>query len=433
MAAALGLALLLGAGVAAPAAVGGPDEPQPGPPTEWVWDSGRRHWGLWRWDASGTGWVLIRAQQSAPAGQAPVQEWVWDARAGQWGLWRWDHRAVRWLLTETRRQNPPGQAQPGTPAVLSRAAVVSARGRSLLLGGRPFRYVGVNAYGLTGRETGRPYSAQQLQTLFRALPPGTLVRTWAWSTDPPEALGPVVSAAEETGQRLIITLTEGAGHDDRPLKDQDWFAREFQSDAIPWVDQVVGRYKASPAIGIWEVMNEPGWRTAGAVDGAAMHRFVTTMARRIKTLDPAHLVGTGAMDCTNAPSWAEGDTCARINADPAVDVMSVHDYADAYEGGLLVSANFESKLARVAAIAKPIVVGEVGLAGGADGGCRSLTQRAELFRRKFDAYFARGVAGLNVWNVTASPRGCRDSEKYDIGFDDPVLDLLRAYRPPAPG
>lgn len=310
-----------------------------------------------------------------------------------------------------------------------RVARLTRKGDRLLLDGKTFRYVGVNAYGLNGQETGHPYSAKQLDSLFAALPKGAVVRTWAWRSNGSASLGPIIKAAEKHGVLLILSLSEGAGWDSpRVTRTASWFAQGYKRDLLPWVDEVVTKYRGSKAVGMWEIMNEPGNKggTRGPVSTRIMRLFLHGVAARIKARDPYHLVETGTMD---AKQHGTGDWVG-LNSSKYIDVTSLHDYADEYEGNAVVSWNYRDIARQIAKVGKPVIIGEMGARGADPGtGCvRDRVQRAALYKTKFDAYFARGVDGVNVWNWFPY-KSNRCESGHSLYSGDPTMAMLRSYRP----
>lgn len=77
---------------------------------------------------------------------------------------------------------PSAPSQPGADppaAVASPVARLTRRGDRLYLDGKPFRYVGLNAYGLNGQETGRPYSrSRRHQRVELVSGQEAALRTW---------------------------------------------------------------------------------------------------------------------------------------------------------------------------------------------------------------------------------------------------------------
>lgn len=319
------------------------------------------------------------------------------------------------------------------PTASAAPARLTRSGNTLMLDGKPFRYVGVNAYGLNGQETGHPYTRAQIDSLFAALPTATVTRTWAWPARKVDSLVPVIESAEAHNQLLILSLSEGAGFSPAGKRTAAWYESGYKDELLPWIDEVVPRFKNSRAVGMWEIMNEPGNRDAtdGEVPPAVMKDFFDTVAARIKEHDPNHLVETGTMDSSQSGTqdWVA------LNSSDKIDVLSIHEYADEYENGILVSKHYTDVVAATKKLNKPIIIGEVGVRGSDVGCLRTREQRVDLLRRKFDAYFAAGVSGINLWNWFPDKKDdCKSGQNLYNG--DPAMQLLRDYRPmdvrPAP-
>ena len=54
------------------------------------------------------------------------------------------------------------------------AGYVYRSGKSLMLNGSTYKFVGYNAYGMTGCETGTPWSQAQIDAYFSSLPPASM-------------------------------------------------------------------------------------------------------------------------------------------------------------------------------------------------------------------------------------------------------------------
>jgi mannan endo-1,4-beta-mannosidase len=82
---------------------------------------------------------------------------------------------------------------------------------------------------------------------------------------------------------------------------------------------VAERYKRSNAIGMWELINEP---CAPGVTDEMMRAFFDEAAEHLKSIDPIHLVESGAQ-----AAYADGTTdYALVHGGPDIDVASVHEY-----------------------------------------------------------------------------------------------------------
>lgn len=329
------------------------------------------------------------------------------------------------LQPTNSQTNPTTVPQPPTGAVAQ--GFLTANGKTLMLDGKVYKYVGVNAFQIAGTvEWGADYSKEELDAFFAALPPRSLTRAWAWNDSNMDQMRRAVQSAEEHNQLLILTLSEGAGWDKVGQRPDEWYREGYKSYLLPWIDIIVGEFKNSKAIGMWEIMNEPAGDQQNP-SYESVKGFMSTVAARIKQNDPNHLVGTGAIRCS-VPGF--GDNCADINNDPNIDVMSSHDYT----GDATVTGTYYEDKQQLDSINKPWIIGEAGIKGGDYGGgnnCpRSGAERAEMFKQKIDAYFQDGrVSGINLWIYTKNAT-C-GSDGFDFNLTDPIMNLLRSYPIPS--
>jgi hypothetical protein len=349
----------------------------------------------------------------------------------------------------------PAEARP--PDTIGRS------GTSFTLHGQPYRFTGLNAYELSTLWSvnvgcGSQLSDAQLDSFFASLRPDSLVRFWAF-----EALGvnkltrmidytalDRVFAAERHGQRLIPVLGNQAGTcDDGHWKDAAWYAGGYNQtyndngrglNVVPyptWVSNVVGRYKDSPAVGMWEPMNEPEPANcpAGYVGGACyghqvcpagaaqtLRGFFDQIGGQIKRLDRTHLVISGVIG--TGQCGARGSEYGDVHASAYLDAGTYHDYGtdttavpgDAVNG-------FAARVQQLGALNKPLFTEEVGInaSNRGDAGCVATGDRARLLGDKLDGQLAAGARGFLPWFFAPTmAAGCR----HDISPGDPVLTRL---------
>jgi mannan endo-1,4-beta-mannosidase len=115
-----------------------------------------------------------------------------------------------------------------------------------------------------------------------------------------------------------------------------------------------------------------------------------------------------------------------VHAGPNIDVGSIHEYDYDYNGTkTIVSSHLAPTLAAMKSIGKPLLVAEVGVKGNDGTGCTDRTARRDVFKAKFDAYFAQGAVGVLAWNWTPTKR---DACAYETLYPgDPTMDLIRTY------
>ena len=255
----------------------------------------------------------------------------------------------------------------------------------------------------------------------------------------------VVAAAERYGDLLVVSLgDQPGGCDDGHWKDRAWYSGGYHNvypgngytvatvSYWDWVHEIVGRYRNSPAIGMWELINEPeasdclpGY--AGDCGGhiqcpnpaaatAALRSFVDTVGSEIKRMDPNHLVESGVLGGTQC-GWA-GAGFSAIQSSAGVDVVSFHDY---FENEVL-DTELSGRLADSRTLDKPLLVGEVGVHGGSAASCRKNATRALVFAQKTDAMLAAGAAAALLWDwVPGQPAS---TCSYDIVAGDAALAHL---------
>jgi hypothetical protein len=351
-----------------------------------------------------------------------------------------------------------------TPAEARPQDVISRSGTSLTLHGSPYRFTGVNAYELatywsTNVGCGSQLSDTELDSFFAGLRPDSVVRFWAF-----QALGVnkttktldytgidrVFAAAERHGQRLIPVLGSQDGTcDDGHWKDQAWYGGGYDSayndngrglNVVPfssWVSNVVNRYKGSPALGMWEPVNEPepancpagyvgnacyGHQVCPANAAATLRGFFDQIGGQIKRLDRVHLVASGVIG--SGQCGARNNEYADVHASPSIDVATYHDYGRDAEAVPGDSWNgLARRLVQTRALNKPLVTEEVGIyaSNSADPTCVGLAERSRLLGDKLDGQLSAGSRGFLPWFFApAMGSGCR----HDIAPGDPVLSRL---------
>ena len=291
-------------------------------------------------------------------------------------------------------------------------------GEQLMLNGVPYRFVGVNNYDLTGCHTGDPAPAAEAEKFFAQLPPNSMVRVWAFEEWGLDAVERTVRLAEKHSQKLILAFADGAGFCNAPDFDLAWYEGGYRGSYFTWVEEVTTAFKSSPAVGIWEIMNEPG-STAAGLDAEVVKRFYDATAAHIKKFDPAHLVSTGAL----APwqYFQRGATgYAHAHSGPDIDVVSVHEFDFPYsDGQTIVSPHFTTALQAARSIGKPVYVGETGVS--LAHGCMTADERAAVVREKFTEYLEAGAAGALYWVVLGPPNNPGSVCDSDDGNRDPMV------------
>ncbi len=335
-------------------------------------------------------------------------------------------------------------------------------GTHLRLFGQPYTFTGINAYSiasLNGINAGCGGQIDDLDVLFSTLRPNSIVRFWGWQgsmvtnvkTKLPDWTGidRVISTAAKYNQRVIISLSDQAGTcDDGRWKDMAWYNGGFKQVYNPtgltplsywdFVQLIVTRYKDSPTIAMWELVNEPesancmpGYNGTGCYghqscpDSSAaaksLRYFFDTVGGKIKELDPNHLVESGVIGTgqCGADNW----NYQYIHESPGIDIASYHDYGDHDSpmpgdqwNGLQIRLNQMQK------IQKPLIIGEAGmLAQDNSTVCMNFAARRDKIEAKMNKQFRAGVVGYIPWSWASDNAGVCN---YDIPPTDPLVKLL---------
>lgn len=297
-------------------------------------------------------------------------------------------------------------------------------GRQLMLNGKPYQCVSFNSFQLCG--CGHDYELftdEEIDALFSSLPKNTIIRTWSnyafsHKTDM------LIRLAEKHKIKLILSLGDGRSscgdHDGAPRGDNsgkiaEWYKSGYRKIYLPHVIEMVSRYKESPAIAMWEIINEPA-----DAPWYVIRDFLHEMAAIIKKHDPNHLVESGTF-----AGWAyEGyENYKALHDSPHIDVGNLHEYDYDYQNSNMIeSPHFEPCLKAMYDLNKVLIVGEVGIESGDN--CRtSRNKRVEAMKEKFDIYIGMGAGAVFVWNFAKDSRGCN----LTFNQKDPLYNAILNY------
>ncbi len=372
------------------------------------------------------------------------------------------------FFTVTSPVAPPPVLEPQpSPA----SGFVGRQGDQLTLGGVPYRPSGLNAYHLATDHNinygcGEANSQANIDEFFASLAPNSMTRFWAFQHQAFNkntgaidftTIDRVIQSAERAGQKLIVTIGNQGRDCDMPAqKDENWYAGGYRNvyntgtyngsgtlnKSAPlsywdWMNRIVPRYANSPAVAIWEPINEPypstvrsdGSQYCSSTAPATLRTFFDTVGQQIHSLAPNHLVGSGLIG--SGQCGAGGADYETLHQSPGLDVASYHDYGhddspipgDQWNG-------LQRRIDQMARIAKPLIVGEVGITA-ADGvsGCNTTAVRRDKLKAKADAQFRAGVDAFIPWVWSKTTRTSCD---YDIKPGDLTLALLRGGLPRDP-
>ena len=349
------------------------------------------------------------------------------------------------------------------PTVAS--GVIRASGTRLTLNGATYQFTGVNAYEAATQwginaGCGAQLSDAQLNQLFASLPANSLVRFWAFQgtmatdiTTHQLNWGPldrVFAAAAAHSQRLVVAITDQAGTcDGGHWQDPAWYQGGFMNvyndpsttdgrgltplSYWTYLQDIVSRYRTSPALGMWEPISEgeastcPAWAQPlncgghqtcpdESVAAAALHHFFDVVGGEIHSLDPLHLVESGLLG--GGQCGMQGNDYLTVSQSPGIDVLSYHDYYGLVAIGGDEWNGIALRLHQAALIGKPIIAGEMGIEAGTAPGCVGIAERNTALTTKERMQMASGSSGALTWDwVPSTTYMCT----YDVTPADPIV------------
>lgn len=283
-----------------------------------------------------------------------------------------------------------GPTNPPTPVPAPQTMPhISRSGTKLMRSGAEYKFAGINAdtwFGCWANEADATNEAN-LQRYFGELHRNSMTRIWPYAnTDWEETMDRVVRIAEEHGQYLMVTLSDA--------NDNGYQCGSNKGTAYPadggvvkaHAQEIVARYKNSPAIAVWEICNECSRNSANKP-------WYVSIAQAIKAIDSTTLVATGAGTCYQT-TW---QNCVDVDDFPENDLVSMHEY-DYNNGGVSHWADETQNIA--AQLGKPWFSGESGFTGG--GRPTGLTTGNFGFHltTEWNSYLnATGSAGMLYWDM----------------------------------
>ena len=272
---------------------------------------------------------------------------------------------------------------------------ISRNGTQLIKNGQPWKFIGINAdgFGLNdcrrGTE-GANMTDENIDRFFRELSPNSVTRIWPYDgADNIPLMDKLVTAAEKYNQYLAPAFFDG--------NDQQCGSQAFGDVAanLEHIRPIIERYakgtgtRATDVIAFWETSNE-----IGCDDAPGWHQG---LAAGIKQIDPATLVGTGT-----APYSSSAQEVADCHADPAIDLISIHEY----DNGCDVSHQADKAIEASRMINKPWYSGESGGTFDGDGDYNGKAGAGECLKREWQAYLdAENSAGMLYWDYKMDTPG----------------------------
>lgn len=274
------------------------------------------------------------------------------------------------------------------------------------------------------------------------LAPGEFDDTWL------EFFDHVVVAAKRNGVRLVLPLLMnwyGPDLAPSPAAYADWSATadghnsffgdetaneywaEYVEHVLTHTNHLTGvEYRDDPTIMMWEVGNEIEYLDERR--GESLATWYDGAARRIKSLDDAHLVGSGMHGATGDvyERWNVRNAFVETHRSDAIDACSFHDYPVFSNGDDVTRRSHEAFTEYITShvrkaheeVGKPAYLGEVGTKLPPGHGQPRVETRDEYFRVAAEAANASGLNGVNFWRLAW------DSRDHERTPDDPRKPLV---------
>lgn len=326
-------------------------------------------------------------------------------------------------LTPTPRAPTASPTATAAATPVPNSGFVTANGRSLQLGGTPYRFNAVNRYNLLTinppggpfRGCGGSWTDAQLAAWFAELPTMNVnaVRLWAFqlftaSGTDFSRMDYLLSLAGQHNVKVILTFENQWEHCTQGgFKYDTWYASGYRSPygsyTMSYRDYVgvfVNRYKDDNRILMWQLMNEAGISTTSGQcgDPQIFKNFAADVSGYIKSIDGNHLVNIGTMG--NGQCGAGGNQYQSLHDIPTIDLCEYHDYnsptapmpGDLWNG-------LQVRFNQCNALNKPLFIGEAGIKSNcSDPDCFTQQQRADLFNAKMAAFYNAGGVGYAIWS-----------------------------------
>jgi hypothetical protein len=311
-------------------------------------------------------------------------------------------------------EEPPARVTPAASDYLS------ASGDGLFWKGAPLRFLGFNAFSLTGcGKADEQFDAAQIEAFFGSLRPRSVERTYAFSAQSVADIDAAIAVAAKHEQLLDLVLTDGNGScgDGDVHKDDAWYSTGFRDQYLPWVREIVAHCKDQPNVGMWELVSSPEGVSVDVLRG-----FYDEVGAVVHQLSPHHLVSSGTHG-----AWAYGGAAGylELHESPGIDVAGFREYSQ----DVGAPPNLAPALAALGGL-KPLILAEAGIfasqAGDAaqmlDGrACISWQSRHDVLQTWIDEGFKTSLAGIAIWNYLPTANSTCEYSTYSA---DPLFGLV---------
>lgn len=316
-------------------------------------------------------------------------------------------------VTKTVTASPTDSSSPSStttaPApVPAGQPAITRSGTQLQRAGVEWRAVGFNLPNILGCNTADTNAATdaRLEQYFAGLPAHSLTRIWPYADSQWRTIMPrVVKAAEAHGQYLMAVLAD-ANSGGKQCGSNLGSSYAADGGAVrAHATAVVTAFRDSPAIAIWEILNE-GSKSASA------RPFYAAVSAEIKRIDPASVVAYGAGTCYQSIGSAAWNECKDTNNQPGNDLVDFHEY----DRGTAVSWWTDENQRIAADTGRPWITGEFGYCcNGAPAGFTSFDSVASAtdLKAEWTSYLNAGASAVLYWRAAMANSNAPDEVTTD--------------------
>ncbi len=325
---------------------------------------------------------------------------------------------------------------------------VYTEGTHLMLNNNPYKFIGVNVYGLANSDIyncgpsadSGENSEEYLSYLFPFLKEKgvDVIRFWAFpqftdSGSDFSSIDRVIRHAKENDIKLIPVFENQWNHCPGSMHKWNYWYNEgylssYTGNEISYknyVEMFVDRYKNETAILMWQLMNEAQSETPdGDNDPESLLNFAEDISDFIRSIDQNHIISLGTIG--RGQAGTDNENFIHLHNLPNIDVVEAHDYNNEEEP--IPFSNYHS-IQRAFSIAedlnKPFFIGEAGIRQEE----YPIEERAELFDAKISASFEAGFDGYLIWEYDnlEGHYGRERCTRHCFTENDPLIEVIERH------
>jgi len=292
---------------------------------------------------------------------------------------------------------------------------IHREGNKLVRNGQEIRLIGVNAIWLTrGSEFPKERQDEVLSFLSKYV---NCVRVWVFPGSDLDELERLLDLGAKYDLLFVITFETFQELPEYARFGQTWFDEEYKKTYLPFVKEVVSRFKDSPQIAFWQIMNEPnpwgwpwGWKDLGI---KIFERWIKDVAAEIRASDPCHPISIGLISVDKIGNNVRPEEWFReIHTSTEADLVTAHVHKQ----------DGEKEIALANEINYPIVFTEVWIDRISD-----TEKRSDWVLKFAEKHLDEGLDGLLLWQFKKPTQ--EYPWKYEITKGEiPVWGALKRFR-----